>query len=538
MDENKQSLENQEAIEEVDNIEETPIPEPDPTPEPDPKPGSGSRKASVFRGNKFKRGGMATAMTVVFIAVVVVMNLLISVLTERFPSMDIDMTAQRMNTLSEQAMDIAKGVEQDTDIYLIGTEDAYENDAIYSSYGLKYSQVMNLAKRLQEANQKIHVQFVDPDTNPDFISRYSSESLATGRVLISTEKRYKVLTVDDMFSMAQNSTTGATEMYSNVDSALAGAIEMVNLDKVPVLTIATGHNEMLQTGSMSSFTEMMEKQNFDIQQIDILTEEIPSDTQILMIPTPSTDYTGEEIQKLRDLLADKDRQESIAVLVCFFPDQGRLPNLTAFLEEWGVSVGMGSVVMENDAGRYALADPRCIIVDSVGVSMKDNSYSRLVSPLSVPLEILFTGNGDVGVEALWTTSDEAYVVTKTTSETDLENPDTAQQTVATLSSAITQFGNNFYYRSVIVFGSSNIFSDVFMATAFDNADYISDLLKMATDTDGSSVSVYTQRVQTNTMDVTASQNTIMVLGLGVFTIALPVVLLIAGLGIFLKRRHL
>lgn len=545
MDENKQNLENQEVIEEVNTAEEnpTPTPEPDPTPSPEPKPDpkpepkSGS-KTSVFRGNKFKRGGMATVMTVVFIAVVVVLNLLISVLSERFPSMNIDLTAQKMNTLSDQAVEIAEGVAQDTNIYLIGTEDAYKNDAIYSNYGLKYSQVMNLAKRLEEVNQKIHVQFIDPDTNPEFISRYSNEGLATGRVLISTEKRYKVLTVDDMFSMSQNSTTGATEMFSNVDSALAGAIEVVNLDKVPVLTIATGHDELLEVESMSSFIDMMEKQNFDIQQIDMLTEDIPEDTQILMIATPSTDYTEEEIQKLRDLLADKDREESISVVVSFYPGQGQLPNLTSFLEEWGVSVGIGSVVMESDASRYALSDPRCVIVDSVGNSMKDNTYNRLVSPLSVPLDILFTGNGDVGVEALWTTSDGAYVVTESTSQEEMENPDTAQQNVATLSSAITQFGNDFYYRSVIVFGSSNIFSDGIMATAFDNADYLSDLMKRASDTDGSSVSVMTQKVQTNTMDVTASQNTIMVLGLGIFTIALPVLMLVLGLGIFLKRRHL
>lgn len=537
MDENKQNLENQEAIEEVNSVDENPTPTPEPDPRPDPKPETG-RKGSVLRGNKFKRGGMATVMTVVFIAVVVVVNLLVSVLSERFPSMDIDLTAQKMNTLSDQAVEIAKDVQQDTNIYLIGTEEAYKNDAIYSSYGLKYSQVMNLAQRLQEVNQKIHVQFIDPDTNPEFISSYSSESLTTGRVLISTDKRYKVLTVDDMFSMSQNQNTGATEMFTNVDSALAGAIEMVNLDKVPVLTIATGHNELLEMDSMSAFIDMMEKQNFDVKQIDILTEDIPEDTQIVMIATPSTDYTDEEIQKLRDLLSDQEREESISVVFSFYPRQGELPNLTAFLEEWGVSVGMGSVVMENDSSRYALSNPSCVIVDSVGKSMEKNTYSRLVSPMSVPLEILFTGNGDVGVEALWTTSEGGYVVTDSTSQEDIENPDTAQQTVATLSSTLTQFGNNFYYRSVIVFGSSNIFSDAFMATAFDNADYISDLLKMATDTDGSEVSVYTERVQTNTMDVTASQNTIMVLGLGVFTIALPVVILAAGLGIFLKRRHL
>ena len=540
MDENKQGLENQEEIEEVAGKEESAAKEPSPAPEQntaqEQKPAQ--KKASVFKGNKFRRGGMATVLTVVFIAVVVVLNLLASLLTERFPSMNIDLTAQKMNTLSDQAVEIAQGVEQDTNIYLIGTEEAYKSDAIYSSYGLKYSQVMNLSKRLEEVNQKIHVQFIDPDTNPEFISRYASESLTTGRVLISTEKRYKVLSVDDMFSMSQNSATGATEMFSKVDSALAGGIEMVNLDKVPVLTIATGHNEMLDADSMGTFLDMMEKQNFDIQQIDILTEDIPEDTQVLMIATPSTDYTEEEIQKLRDLLSDQERQESVAVLVSFYPMQGELPNLSSFLEECGVSVGTGSVVMESDANRYALSDPRCVIVDSVGKSMEKNTYSRLVSPLSVPIEVLFTGNGGVGVEALWTTSEGAYVVTESTSQEEIENPETAKQNVATLSSTLTQFGNDFYFRSVIVFGSSNIFSDGFMATAFDNADFLSDLMKYATDTDGSSVSVLTERVQTNTMDVTASQNTIMVLGLGVFTIALPVLLLAAGLVIFLKRRHL
>ncbi len=545
MDENKQNLENQEKIEGATTSGEAAGPQKDVESDGGAAPGKKAeqdapkgKKPSVFRGNKFKRGGMATVLTVVFIAVVVVLNLLVSVLSERFPSMNIDLTAQKMNTLSDQAVDIAKCVQQDTDIYLIGTEDAYKNDAIYSSYGLKYSQVMNLSKRLEEVNQKIHVQFIDPDTNPDFISRYASDSLTTGRVLVSTEKRHKVLSVDDMFSMSQNSTTGATEIFSNVDSALAGAIEMVNLDKVPVLTIATGHEEMLGEESMGSFLDMMEKQNFDVQQIDILTEDIPEDTQILMIATPSTDYTEEEIQKLRDLLSDEEREESIAILLSFFPGQGKLPNLTAFLEEWGVSVSSGSVVMESDANRYALSDPRCVIVDSVGTALEKNTYSRLVSPLSVPINILFTGNGDVGVEALWTTSEGAYVVTESTSQEEIEDPDTAQQNVATLSSTIAQFGNEFYFRSVIVFGSSNIFSDGFMATAFDNADYLSDLLKLSTDTDGSAVSVLTERVQTNTMDVTASQNTIMVLGLGVFTIALPVLLLVAGLVIFLKRRHL
>ena len=91
---------------------------------------------------------------------------------------------------------------------------------------------------------------------------------------------------------------------------------------------------------------------------------------------------------------------------------------------------------------------------------------------------------------------------------------------------------------MIVFGSSHVFTDRFMTTAYGNREYLTDLLQYATDTDGSQVSILTERVQTNVLDVAASQNTIVVLGLGVFTIGLPLVILAAGLVIFLKRRHL
>ena len=524
MDENKQ---NQEPQKDLEPVEEASVSQAEPQPESKPEPKSQQapeRKPSVFQGNKFKRGGMATVMTVVFIAVVVVLNLLVSLLSERFPSMNIDLTAQKMNTLSEQALEVAGKVEEDTTIYLIGAEEAYRKDQLYSNYGLKYSQVANLADRLAEANSKVKVEFVD---------------LTSGRVLVRTEKRYRVLTVDDMFSMSQNQQTGATEMYSNVDSALAAALEMVNMDKVPILTIATGHDELLNTSNMAAFLKKMEEQNFEHQEINLLTDEIPEGTQLLMIPNPTTDYTDDELEKLRALLSDQSREESIAILVTFHPTQTSLPKLSGFLEEWGISVQSGAMVTESDSSRYISADPSYVMVDAVGKALEDNTYSRILCPMSAPVELLFSGNGDIATEALLATGEGAYIMTEDTSEADIENPDTAQRTTAARASSLAQFeGNQFYYRSLVVFGSSYMFTDTFLETAFDNSQYIIDLMKFATDTDGSRVSVYTDKVQTNVVDVTASQNTITVLGLGVFTIGLPVLILAAGLVIFLKRRHL
>ena len=222
-----------------------------------------------FNFNKVKRGGVATLMTVLFVAIVVALNVVVSALTDRFPSMNIDLTAQGLNTLSEQALEIARGVENETNIYLIGAEENYRENTIYSNYGLEYSQVANLAERMQEANSKIHVEFIDPDTDPQFISDRAEDYLTTGKVLVETEKRSKVLTVNDLFSLQQDETTYQTVGYSMVDSALAGALEMVNMDEVPVLTIATGHDEILSSSNLTAFETLLGSQNFDVQEVEL-----------------------------------------------------------------------------------------------------------------------------------------------------------------------------------------------------------------------------------------------------------------------------
>ena len=84
---------------------------------------------------------------------------------------------------------------------------------------------------------------------------------------MTTEKRHRVLTIDDLFGMTRNQNTGETETYSKADSSLAAALEMVNMDKVPVLTIVTGHGEMLTSNNMGYFLDMMEKQNFEIREL-------------------------------------------------------------------------------------------------------------------------------------------------------------------------------------------------------------------------------------------------------------------------------
>lgn len=232
------------------------------------------------------------------------------------------------------------------------------------SYGYNYSPLLSLADKLAEANSKIKVEQIDLEKNPAFANEYANENINYGSVVVKSEKRSRVLDVSDLFTTEANQQTGETTLYNNIDSALASAIKQVNLEEVPIVSIATGHDELLSS-ELDSLTTFFEDNAFEVKQFNILTEEIPENTQLLFLPTPNTDYTDEELDKLDAFLSNKDTTKTRSLLFTANPGQADLPNLNAFLAEWGIGYDPTSVVMESDSTRYMPSNPLKYFSDKV-----------------------------------------------------------------------------------------------------------------------------------------------------------------------------
>ena len=498
----------------------------------------------TLKSRKFQRGGIATAFTAVFIVVVILVNVVVSLLSDRFPSMNIDLTANQVNTLSEEALDVAKEVQYDTNIYIIAS-DGWIDYA--ESYGYPYSTLISITDRLVEANSKIHVETVDLETNPTFANEYADESLTNGCVVVETEKRYRVLTTNDLFPSEQNSQTGSTALYNDVNSALASALNQVNLEEVPLVAIATGHSEMLQSTDLDLLTSFFNDNAFDVQQFDILTEEIPENTRILYIPTPGTDYTDAELEKLDTYLSEDPNGDSRSILFTANPGQATLPNLDAFLEEWGISYDSSSIVMESDTSRTMGGTPYAFISDvdnSESMIPSGDTYSLLLTPMCVPVEGLFNEQSvnDVATYTLFSSSESSYLAKAediSSENTDSESAEHASYGLGAMARKSLSSDGLGAYASVVVLGSTYMISPTYTNTnTFSNGDYFADLLRYMTDTTDSNNTVYSPSVQVGTADMTATTSVINVLGLGVFTIAIPVVVLLVGMVIYFKRRHL
>lgn len=490
---------------------------------------------SIFKTNKFKHGTTTTIFTAVFIAVVILVNMFASALVERFPSLNADLTAEGLYTLSEDSIEVAESVEIETEIIIIGTQEDIENDVLYSSYGIPYSQVSTLSYKLSEINSNITVSYVDPDLEPQLISEYASDSLTDGKVLVRSGLRYTVLSVTDLFYVTQDSSTYEYYYYSLVDGALANAINLVNLEDVPVIAVATGHDELLSTDVRATFDTLVEDNGFVVQEFDILTEEIPEDADIVMIATPSTDYSTDEIAKLTAFLADVDAGDAKTVMVTCYPSQDELPNLSAFLEEWGLIVGEGAV-LETDTNSYLSGYAAYVLVDITSEWLESYSYSNVVSAFSSPITFAFDANNGIATYSLIETSDTAYV---SSDGSESEDPVTGVQITCALGQKYEYISNVATTSNVLVFGDSIQFTSDFLgSSAFDNRELIVNILQIVTQTEEADLSLYIDSIELNTVDVVASTGTIIVVGIYIFTIAVPLAVLLAGLVIFLRRRHL
>lgn len=501
------------------------------------KPNLSAVKTAVHK-EKFKHGSLAVVFTVVFIAVIIVINVLVSALTTRFPSMNFDLTKEGLNTLSDEATDVAKEIVNETTIYIIGSEDAIRGDEVYSNYSLKYSQVANLADRLHELNDKIKVEYIDPDMNPQFISDYAGDSLTTGKVMVKTDKRHKTLAVTDLFSIQQDSSTGQYNYYSKVDGALANALYLVNLDTVPVVAFATGHNEMLTVSdNLSTFTGMLNDNNFEVKEFNMLTDEIPEDASIVILGMPTTDYTSEELSKLEAYLGDEKMASSRTLYVMTAPNAGwsSMPNLSSFLAEWGMEP-QSQEVLESNTNNTLYNMPYAIFAN-VTDSVLSKTYDNVVKVQAAPVKRLFTANNDISTYSVIETSDTAYL---SNDEKVLETPETDTYTILAFAQRYMD-NQGKICANVVVDGCAADFYDgssLLGNSTFGNKDVTLDLIKNLTGTTDTRVGLTVNQTQTNTMDISASSAVTWSIGMMLFTIMVPVAVLVIGLVIFLRRRHL
>lgn len=500
----------------------------------------GEKVKQLIKSARFKHGSLAIAFTAGTIVIVILLNIVVGILSNRFPSMNIDLSPKSLNTLSQTSLDVLKTVEQPTTIYIIAKEDDVKQDKVLSDTApVKYSQVGTLVQKMAEKNTKISYKYIDLDANPGFASKYTSSgvTLTTGNVIIETDKRFKILQPDDLFS-AQTSQDGTTRtIYSTVDSALASGVSFVNSATVPVVAFDTGHSEMLPSDAIK---KVLSSNNFETKDFNVLTDAIPDSAQIIALTAPNTDYTADEIKKLDAFLKDTSATNSRFLWVTFHPGEADLPNLNNFLAEWGIKAENEQIV--ESSTKNVFYNSASYILGDLGTELSfggKSDYGYLAMAASRPITKLFASQNGITTYTLVNSKSTSYALPTGQDAKATGNEEKKAYPLAVLAQSGRNVGNKTLHSGVLAFGSSMAFTDgIINVNTYGNGQLLVDLTRYSTDTSSSSNGITITPTALNAPDITITAATANFLGIGIFTIILPLCILGVGFYVFMKRRHL
>ena len=336
------------------------------------------------------RGGSYSLMvTGLVLAILIVVNIFVSSLPSSMTKYDI--SATKLYSITSNTKVVVNALDQDVTIYWIvqsGQEDAV---------------IENLLSKYEALSDHIKVEKKNPDVYPTFAQQYTSETVANNSLVVECGDRSRYIGYDDIYLQEADVYSYTYNTSFDGEGAISSAIDYVISDELPQLYVLEGHGE---AELPATFSEQIEKDNMEVNSLSLLTvDEIPEDAACIIIYSPASDISEEELDMLSDYVSDGGK-----LLVMSGPVQdGSLDNLNGLLEEYGVSVTDG-IVVESDREHYAFQAPYVLLPDMTSHDITDSLIEEnyfVLMPISQGLTV-DESNTKGTVTSLLTTSDYSY----------------------------------------------------------------------------------------------------------------------------------
>ena len=463
-----------------------------------------------------KNGSYTMVMSVIFIAVVIVINMIVSTIPSKYS--EIDISSQKLYSIGDETKEMLKDLEKDVTIYQIaqsGSED--EN-------------IVNLLKKYEDESKHIKVEQKDPVVNPKFVSQYTSDDLSANSLIVVCGDRNKVIDYNNMYETSIDYQTYSSQTTGfDGEGQITSAIGYVTSENLPVLYTVEGHGEKDMD---SSVKEDIEKANMDIKSLNLLTEgSVPDDADCLFIDSPSTDFSSDEKDAIIEYLENGGK----AMIFSDYTTED-MPNFDAILENYGVQ-RVDGVVFEGDNQHYAMQMPYYLVptINSTDASSETASAGYYVlAPYAQGIKKLDDVRDTVTIESILTTSDQAYSKTDLNSNT-IEKEDGDVEGPFDLGVSITESLDDDKETQIVYYSTSNLMdSQTNQMVSGGNEKLIIESLKWMTDTEESaSVSIPSKSLEVSYLTITDYDAAFW----KICTIALiPGLFLVIGFVVWIKRR--
>lgn len=482
-----------------------------------------STKTSFFKSRGFKYGSFATAMTALLIIVVIAANMVLSTLSDRY-SWALDFTSTGMYDISDATKQVVNSL--DPSVYIEIT--VFYNENSYPYY------LSEPIKRFANLSDNITVTYVDPEKNPASLNQYGTEyNIQSGAVVVKSGKRVRVFNVDDY--LEQDDETGAMHIY--VEERLAAGVLFVTKDEIPVVYFVNGHGEE----GYDSLMNMIANNGAEVKEIDLMTDTEGFDpaSKLMIICNPARDYSDSEIRLIDDFLSNENE---LGRNLMYFSstDSISVPNLERFLKDWGIEFN-NDLVLDD---KYCVGTSPYMVIpqftseEVMNTGTVASTVTSPITPNARSLTLLFEENASYKTQSLITSfEDSSYskdksVVTTTWDRQDGDKP--GPFTVAALSMNYKYVNNIQVQNYVFVSGSTDMLENSIL-TYSGNGEYLMQIYKIMVNEQDDTILAAQKSTSSSVATLNKNQTLAMTL---VVLVILPLICLIVGLAVFIRRRFM
>lgn len=476
------------------------------------------RIGESFSTRSFKVGGYSVAATAIVVAIAIMANIFVSALPASVTQFDT--TANQLFTVSEQTERLVGGLDEEVTIYWV----------VRSGYEESY--IGTLLDQYKALSDNLRVIKKDPDVYPTFTDQYT-DSFTENSLIVVSGDRYRYVDYNDIFVFDYSSYYyyGTSDWSFSGESEVTSAIDYVVSESLPKVYLLTGHGE---ASLSSTFAAAIEDENIETGNLSLLTlETVPEDADCILINTPQSDISEDEKSKLLEYLGNGGN----LFLITDPPQSGKLTNLEALMEYYGVTANDG-VVVEGNQNYYVWGTPYYLLpeIESHTITSPLNSAGYYVLlPIAQGLTVSDDLRDTLYVTELLTTSGSAFsktagydLSTYEKEEGDIDGP-------FALAVAISDTVDDDITSDIVWVSSGAMVDDQTNAqVSGGNQDLFLNALNYLCDGEESSISIHAKSLanETLTMDSsTVSLLTVLVLGV------IPVAYLAVGIVIWARRKR-
>lgn len=476
-----------------------------------------SKKPSIkrlFSTRGFKYGAASSTYALMFIAAVIVLNIIFSVLAQRLP-LKIDLTPEKLYDITE-SRDYVKSVKDKINITILSNEATFEDN-----FGNEGSATVELIKKYTVLNPNITLSFKDIYVNPQLKDQYKNVELTESSIVVESAKRYKVLDNNDLYVITTDNDGVESVQAFKGEQKITSAISYVTSDTVQGMLFTNNHEE----SGMTALEELAQDNSFDVAETDLQVSTIPDNTRVIAIYNPVRDFTPAEINIL-DSFADKG-DVGFMVFLSAGSTRAQLPNLTEFLEEWNISPK--DDLISDDT--YYFGNSIYYLIPERGenaITSGIDADVKLIMPFAKSFDITSKSGSQFDTFSIIRSADSS------TSSSIFGTGSTKGNFDIAAASSKGIIGTSLTSK-MVVFGSFDIAnSSLLSSNSFANSQVLINTFNFIRG-DQDIVSILPKYYQDYTMTITSVES--LFFGF-IFVLLFPVALLITGLVVFLRRRHL